>query len=26
VPRDGDSASAIQTKFNEFNGENVCYC
>jgi hypothetical protein len=26
VPRDSDSASKIQTKFNEFNGENVCYC
>src|SRR5262245_53669110 len=26
VPRDSDSAKKIQTKFKEFNGENVCYC
>ncbi|MFO0880864.1 MAG: hypothetical protein U0840_26340 [Gemmataceae bacterium] len=26
VPRSNDSASDIQSKFKEFNGENVCYC
>jgi hypothetical protein len=26
VPHNNDDTSEIQRKFNEFNGENVCYC
>ena len=26
TPHNSEDASAIQTKFKEFNGENVCYC